>query len=363
MSTHLPHITLTTQNGFWHLQFPYNASLVEVARKLPQRRYDSETRKWLIPQQIIEQNEFNRLFLGLAKIVYIPSMPPVAPLPPLPPKSQAIAIPTDFMGYITTKRLSKNTIKNYSYHLRKFLEYIAPETVPTEEKIIAYFRNIASSGRFSSSYQNMAVNALKFWIEKVRREKFTPVPMRPKREKKLPTVLSEVEIKTMLQLIRNKKHLLALSLIYSAGLRLNEAIHLKIQDIDFSRELILVRQSKGKKDRQIPLSKKIQQLLKEYFREYTPKIYVLEGQKGGCYSAKSIQLIFQAACTKAKINKKASTHTLRHSYATHLLEKGTDLRIIQEILGHSSSKTTEIYTHVSTRTISSIRSPFDELGL
>jgi len=201
---------------------------------------------------------------------------------------------------------------------------------------------------------------VKFYYEKVLErpvEKYF-VP-RPRKEKKLPEVLSEEEVTRILKQINNLKHKCIIYLIYSAGLRISEAINLKINELDYSRSTITIKQAKGKKDRIVPLSKKIKLVINEYLNSYKPKIYLFEGQTGGTYSAKSIQNIFHSACEKAEIKKKATVHTLRHSFATHLLEKGTDLRIIQEILGHSSSKTTEIYTHVSTKTIGLVRSPLD----
>lgn len=188
-----------------------------------------------------------------------------------------------------------------------------------------------------------------------------PTPLRPKSEKRLPVVLSTSEVLKILLEVKNTKHFLALSLIYSGGLRISEAVSLKKSDFDFDRNLISIRQSKGRKDRLVPLSGKIKKLLNDYYLEYKPKTFVFEGQKGGAYTVKSIQNVFQRACVAAGITKPATVHTLRHSYATHLLEQGTDLRIIQEILGHSSSKTTEIYTHVSNRTLTSIQNPFDVL--
>lgn len=153
-----------------------------------------------------------------------------------------------------------------------------------------------------------------------------------------------------------------LSLIYSCGLRRSELIHLKITDIDSNRNIVIIRQSKGKKDRIAPLSTKILEMLRQYYSIYKPKIWLFEGQNGiEQYSDHSLQSVLKQALVKAKISKPVTLHWLRHSYATHLLESGTDLRYIQELLGHNSSKTTEIYTHVSTKSIQQIKSPFDDL--
>lgn len=187
--------------------------------------------------------------------------------------------------------------------------------------------------------------------------------LRPKRERPLPLVLSIREVERILSAASNIKHRLTILLICSAGLRVSEAVNLELKNIDYERRIITVREGKGKKDRQVPLSAKLEKLLSEYFRQYKPGRYLFEGQKGGKYSVRSIQTVFRNAREKAGIEKPASVHSLRHSYATHLIEAGTDLRIIQELLGHSSSKTTEIYTHVSARSIAGVRSPADDLDI
>lgn len=178
----------------------------------------------------------------------------------------------------------------------------------------------------------------------------------------LPNVLSKDEIKLILEAHANVKHKTMLSLIYSCGLRCSELLQLKPEDIDSKRNIVLIKQAKGKKDRITPLSPKILVLLRMYYQLYKPKTYLFEGQEpGSIYSAKSLQGVLKQALEKAQIQKPVTLHWLRHSYATHLLENGTDLRYIQELLGHNSSRTTEIYTHVSTKNLQQIKSPFDDL--
>jgi integrase/recombinase XerD len=185
---------------------------------------------------------------------------------------------------------------------------------------------------------------------------------RPKREKVLPNVLSKEEVKLILESQHNIKHKAMLCLIYSCGLRRSELLHLKLDDINSKRNIVIIRQAKGKKDRIVPLSTKILEMLRVYFVAYRPKEYLFEGQESGKpYDERSLQQVMKHALIKAGIKKPATLHWLRHSYATHLLEAGTDLRYIQELLGHKSSRTTEIYTHVSTREIQKIKSPFDDL--
>ena len=219
--------------------------------------------------------------------------------------------------------------------------------------------------KVSSSYQNQAINAIKFYYERVLggQRKFYFIE-RPIKEKTLPVVLNTDEVKAILNATSNLKHKAILMIIYSAGLRISEAVALKIQDIDSKRMQIRVQQSKGKKDRYTLLSEKALAVLRAYFQEYRPKYWLFEGQEPGSqYATRSIQNIFKASASKAGIRKKVSVYTLRHSFATHLLENGTDIRYIQNLLGHESSKTTEIYTHITTKGFDQLKSPLDNLDI
>ena len=182
------------------------------------------------------------------------------------------------------------------------------------------------------------------------------------REHKLPNVLSKEEVKKILEVPANMKHRVMLSVIYACGLRRSELLNLKPVHVDSKRQLLLIINSKGKKDRVVPLSERITVMLREYYKTYRPKEWLFEGQSPGTrYSEQSLQSVLKQALAKTGIRKPVTLHWLRHSYATHLLESGTDLRYIQEILGHKNSKTTEIYTHVSTKSLQKIKSPFDDL--
>jgi site-specific recombinase XerD len=240
---------------------------------------------------------------------------------------------------------------------------ISPEEI-TEEQIREYLLYLIQDRDVSISYQNQAINAIKFYYEQVLgRPVRSYYIQRPRRELKLPNVLSEEEVGSLIRSIQNLKHRTIISLIYSSGMRIGELINLRINEIDSSRMVIVIRQGKGKKDRISLLSIKILVLLREYFKEYRPKEWLFEGQFGGQYSEQSIQKVFRAALERAKINKRATVHTLRHSFATHLLERGTDLRYIQALLGHQSPKTTEIYTHITKKGLENIKSPLDNLDI
>jgi len=210
------------------------------------------------------------------------------------------------------------------------------------------------------------VNAIKLFYTTVEHRRLDiELIHRPKREHKLPNVLSKGEIQALLKASKyNVKHHAMLSLIYSCGLRRSELINLTPNDVDSRRGLLLIRNAKGKKDRVVPLSQKTVELLRESYRANPTKTWLFEGwMPGKKYSERSLEEVLRKSLTLAGIKKPVTLHWLRHSYATHLLEGGVDLRYIQEVLGHKSSKTTEIYTHVSTKQLQQIKSPFDDLDL
>ncbi|GBL34750.1 putative integrase/recombinase y4qK [Filimonas sp.] len=233
----------------------------------------------------------------------------------------------------------------------------------TGEDIIVYNNDHILKNHLSSSYQHQIVNAIKIFFRTLDNKNLDPELIhRPKREKRLPNVLSKEEVKMILNALSNLKHRVMLSFIYSCGLRRSELLHLKPTDIDSKRHIVLIKQAKGRKDRIVPLSDKILEMLREYYKYYKPKTWLFEGQQPNePYDERSLASVLRLALSKTPITKPVTLHWLRHSYATHLLEAGTDLRYIQEILGHRSSKTTKIYTHVSSRNIQQIKSPFDDL--
>ena len=270
-----------------------------------------------------------------------------------------------FKKYLRSKRYSENTIKTYSEALKSFLTFFKDKKASEidNQDVITYNNEFILKNNLSSSYQNQIVNAIKLYFSSIQDRKIEIEKIhRPKQEKKLPNVLSKEEIKLILNTSKNLKHKTMLSLIYSCGLRRSELLNLKPTDIDSKRNIVIIRQSKGKKDRITPLSPKILEMLRHYYKEFKPKIWLFEGQSHSQqYSSRSLEEVLKKSVSLAKINKPVTLHWLRHSYATHLLESGTDLRYIQELLGHNSSKTTEIYTHVSTKNIQQIKSPFDDL--
>ena len=281
------------------------------------------------------------------------------------PSEEGILQIEKFKQWLLSKRYSPSTIKTYSEALKSFFIFYREKPIAeiSNEDVIIYNNEYILKNNLSASYQNQIVNAIKLFFQTIRETKMLVDKIhRPKRSKLLPNVLSKEEIKLILNVHNNIKHKMMLSLIYSCGLRCGELLALKPVHIDSKRNIVLLKNSKGQKDRIVPLSPFILEMLREYYKIFKPKTYLFEGQNIGLpYDARSLQLILKQAMQKTGITKPATLHWLRHSYATHLLESGTDLRYIQELLGHSSSKTTEIYTHVSTKSIQQIKSPFDDL--
>jgi integrase/recombinase XerD len=270
-----------------------------------------------------------------------------------------------FRMSLKSRRYSEVTIATYLNAMTVFLKYFNEKSISEIENqdLIAFNNLYILKNKFSSSYQNQVLSSIKLFFNTIATKRLNPeLVYRPKREKLLPNVLSKIEVKNILTVLKNIKHKTMLSLIYGCGLRCGELLSLKPEHVDSNRKVLIIKQAKGKKDRIAPLSDKLIEILRSYYVVYKPAVYLFEGMKSGePYDARSLQNVIKSATAKAGIKKPVTLHWLRHSYATHLLEAGTDLRYIQEILGHSSSKTTEIYTHVSTSKIQSIVSPFDTL--
>lgn len=259
---------------------------------------------------------------------------------------------------------SKKTAKVYLHQIERYLRYYGkPPAELAEDDVRNYLLYLTNDQQVSRAYHDQAISGLKFLYTRILGIHcvFENIP-RPKKEFRLPKVLARTEVARLFKAVANLKHKAMLMLIYSSGLRVSELTQLKIDDIDKERKMLHVRGAKGKKDRYTILSDTALNLLEEYRRTVVLNDYLFPGQNGeGCITARTVEAIMTGALKKAGITKPATVHTLRHSFATHLLEAGTDLRYIQELLGHKSSKTTEIYTHVSEKDLRRIRSPLDDL--
>ncbi|RYZ49026.1 MAG: integrase [Sphingobacteriales bacterium] len=270
-----------------------------------------------------------------------------------------------FRHLLLLKGYSPATQRTYCTEFHCLLRLLkeVPVASLTKTQVQAYLLWLLQKRGYSEVHVHTTVNALKFFFEQVegRGREFYDLP-RPKKPQKLPSILAEEEMITLIQKTENLKHRALLMTAYSAGLRVSELVSLQIRDVDSKRMLIHVRAGKGKKDRMVPLSHKLLETLRFYFKEARPMVYLFESTPGQPYNTRYAQAIVKSAKMKAGIQKKGSIHLLRHSYATHLLESGTDIRYIQAFLGHNSLQTTMRYTHVSRLKIESIQSPLDKLN-
>jgi integrase/recombinase XerD len=270
------------------------------------------------------------------------------------------------LSHLNEVRYSNKTNEAYLSLLELFFKYYNekdPEEITLEE-VSAFLNDYVVKFGFSASYQNQMVSAIKNYYEIMGKGRIKPEMLdRPRRSRALPKVFSKEEVKKILNSTRNIKHKLLLWLIYSCGLRRSEVTNIMITDLDRDRKILHIREGKGRVDRIVPVSDKVWEKLDEYVESFFPKKYLFEGQHGGRYSVESVYNVFKQALKKAGIKKEVGVHSLRHSYATHLHESGLDIRYIQELLGHKSTRTTEIYTHVSRRNLVSVRSPIEDLDV
>ena len=276
-----------------------------------------------------------------------------------------VDLPQSYRDQLIKCRYSAATCQNYEAQFKAFLSYISPKTAEDfcEEDINGYLLYLVRERKVSHSTQNQAINSIKFYLEQVKKgERKEYYIDRPLKEQKLPTVLSEEEIAALFSRTYYIKHKCMLMLLYAAGLRRSELLKLKPGDIDADRKIVHVRGGKGRKDRVTLFSVRAYECIQEYLELIKPKEWLFESPDGGQYSASSLNAIIKRSAERAGITKRVSAHTLRHSFATHLLEHGADLRYIQNLLGHESSKTTERYTQVTRKGFEGLVSPLDRIG-
>jgi site-specific recombinase XerD len=264
---------------------------------------------------------------------------------------------------LQARKYSQKTVKMYVFYNRelcKTLQKTPPDiTAPDITQYLVYL----NKKNLSASSMNLAISAIRFLYDEVLKRGIVQEHHRPHHDKKLPVILSGSEILDILKCMTNSKHRLLLMITYSSGLRVSEVVSLKLTDLDCERQTVLIRSAKGRKDRYIMLSENVISLLREYCGTFHITDWLFPGQPAENHlSIRSAQRIFDQALAKAGIRKEVSIHSLRHSFATHLMENGIEIRYIQELLGHSSVRTTERYTHVAQRSVLKILSPLDSLG-
>ena len=339
------------------IRFEKRAEWIRLVKRFVGARWHYPLRAWLI-----EDNQPHRGILGLEQTDNLKKS-----LSKRTGLSEEVQRALDKMiDWMRSSRYSEQTIDCYIKALEVFFEFYKDKkmTEIDNSDVIRFNREYIFTKKLSASYQSQFVNGLKLLYAKIRDSKIEIDKLvRPQKPYQLPKVISEEEVAQIINACKNKKHQAMLGLIYSAGLRRGELLGLTLTDIDSKRMMILIRNGKGARDRMVPLSPLILVLLRDYWKIYQPKQYLFEGQYGGKYSERAIELVLKKAVSAAGINKTINLHMLRHSYATHLMEAGTGLRYIQELLGHKSPKTTQIYTHVSSQALSKVTSPFDKLKI
>lgn len=328
------------------VRFAYNPDIIVNIKKIHGARWSAVNKCW-----IISANDQNLFFLEseFSGCVDTDNIYGIWPM----------------LRQMRILKYSQNTVKQYLHVNLECLKFCNKNINDIQADDIRSFLNfIIDTKSVSTSTVLSVINALKFLYGNILNKKFIYDIKRPRKDKKLPAVLSKEDISLLLNCPSNPKHRLLLSLAYSAGLRVSEVTSLKVSDIDFCRRIITIHGGKGRKDRQSILSVKLCSVLKEFIVTEKPDLWLFASfDKKGHLSIRSAQKIFDSAVVKAGIKKDVSFHSLRHSFATHLLENGIDLRCIQELLGHSSIKTTEIYTHVSIQRLAGISSPLDTLDI
>ena len=335
------------------VHFPYNDALKQQLRKrFPSVKWSATKKAWYLPDLPTVREA-----LGLkCNDVVLKNTENIHSV-----NQQAYI---DLNEQLTLKRYSASTKRVYLAEFKHLLVLLNDFPVGnlSPKRLKDYFLYCTKVKKMGERKLNGKINAIKFYFEQVLHQPkmFFDIP-RPKKPITLPKMLSKAEVKRLLLATTNLKHNIALQLSYGMGLRVSEVVNLKVMDIDSSRMMVHVRGAKGKKDRYVPLPESILPSLRAYYANYRPQTYLLEGQYGGAYAKSSLQQVFKKAMRKARINKAIGIHGLRHSYATHLLESGADMRFIQELLGHNSIKTTQLYTKVTQPSLKNIVSPLDTL--
>lgn len=357
---------LHKNNRVLFLKFAFNKQLIKQM-KLIQADWSQTQKVWHIPNNKENLNLLFERFRGVAwlNLKALKAAKNISEAFVNQKKMiNRIPTPQEYLLFLKRKRYSLNTIKTYCSFLREFGGFMVPKSLEDckADDIRKYINYLVVEKKVATSTQNQAINALKCYYENMLGwDRFSIKIERPRKEKVLPKILSEQEVLRMIKITDNLKHKLIICLLYSSGIRKGELLHLRKEDLFFDKNIIFVRGGKGKKDRTTILSENLKKLLLLYLKEYKPNYWLIENNKRSQYSSTSVGKIIKAAAKKVGIERNITAHMFRHSFATHLLEQGLGLRYIQQLLGHSSSKTTEIYTHVSNKSLAKIKSPLDTL--
>ncbi len=359
-------IKISSNEGLIYLKMPYIYEYIAQIRNLVGAWWHPGAKLWSIFHTPENLEIIRKLFNKKDYIIQIEELdnaylnkkefkPSVAPN----------NLPKDYIVQLKLENKSPRTIEVYTGFVAQFLNDFEGRNIEqlSDEEIRDYILKHREQRGYSESYQNQLVSSIRSYYRNQYKREFEPTILpRPKRSQYLPKVLPREDIQKMIDICKNDKHRMILLMLYGFGLRLNELIQLQVKDIDFDRRHLAVIKGKGKKDRILPIPLIIMPSIKKYMKSYLPNKFFIAGQNGGQYSDSSIQTIVRRMAEKAGIKQRVTPHMIRHCYATHMLERGTDLRYIQNLLGHKSCKTTEIYTHVSMRKLIDLNNPLDDIN-
>ena len=371
--SNLPIVTLTRavhrKENQILIAFKHDWALINVVKHLPQAKWSATLKSWYVKNNPENLKQIYAVFKGHAYIEgsqlfdkKAPRQKQVTHKRERVLTTQNRALLNEFYCYLKGKRYSKSTVDTYTFFVADFIAYNNSRELKTlnTRDVELFIERVFILRQYSISSQRQFISAIKQFILFCPHTQISNLALtRPKKSNKLPIVLSQQEVIDLIRHTQNLKHRAIVALIYSCGLRISELINLKLTDINIDRRQLFIFNSKGRKDRYVSLAESFLPLLSNYYYSYKPKVYFVEGQNGDKYSAESIRQFLKRACKAAHIKKRVTPHTLRHSYATHLLENGVDLRYIQELLGHAKPETTMIYTHVSRKDLLQISNPLD----
>ena len=342
------------------IKFDYDETLISLVRSVNGTSWSKSLKAWYLINTAENLAIILKLFEGITKIDLSGISKKVGFKRDLTPEQKKIL--NNFYLFLKGKRYSQSTIQTYTFFVADFINFHTktPLKELTNRDVELFIETVFIERNYSVSSQRQFISALKIFTVFCPQTKINNLSLeRPKKSRLLPNVLSQEEVLRIIQYTQNIKHRAILTLLYSCGLRIGELINLKLADFHVERKQLIVKKGKGRKDRYVSLADSFLPLLSNYYHSYKPTIYFVEGQNGGKYSAESIRSFLRKSCKKAGIRKLVTPHTLRHSYATHLLENGVDLRYIQTLLGHSKPETTMIYTHVQRKDLMEIQNPLD----
>lgn len=344
--------------------FRYNPQFVEKVKAISGYKWHPEEKHWSFPDSENTLEKILKVFEG-EEIHIDPALLTNSSTSVITRREVSKQFHHDFEDLrkeLVSRKYSPKTIKAYIHYNEDLLRFAKKSPADViDEDIKNYLFYLVDEKESSASTLNIAISALKFYYGEILKKNFAYEIKRPKKDRKLPAILSRDEIFRLLSSVANVKHRAILMLTYSAGLRVGEVVKLRLEDIDAQRKLIHIKGAKGRKDRYTILSDVELATLRKYLKEYGQSKWLFPSQDKERYiTTRTVEKIFSNACNAAKISKPVTVHSLQHNFATHLLESGVDLRYIQELLGHYSSKTTEIYTHVSNKDLSRIKSPLDD---